>query len=94
MILQPSHERPSSCHFQWSLDHIDVEELVKKIEKHGNQVQSLKSSNAANDAIEKAVADLLALKAQFKVKTGQDLPAGGRLKKKEKKKYEGKKKKE
>jgi len=68
-----------------------VEELVKKIEE---QVRSLKSSNAANNAIEKAVADLLALKAQFKVKTGQGLSAGGRLEKEEKKKNERKKKKE
>jgi bifunctional glutamyl/prolyl-tRNA synthetase len=72
----------------------DVEDLVKKIEEQSNQVRSLKSSNAANDAIEKAIADLLALKAQFKEKTGQDLPAGGRLKKEEKKKDEGKEKKE
>ena len=77
----------------------DVEELVKKIEEQGSQVRSLKSSNAAKDAIDKAVADLLALKAQYKEKTGQDLPAGGRPKKEEKKKEEkkkdeGKKKKE
>ena len=58
----------------------DVEELVKKIEEQGSQVRSLKSSNAAKDAIDKAVADLLALKAQYKEKTGQDLPAGGRPK--------------
>ena len=56
----------------------DVEELIKKIEEQRSQVRSLKSSNAAEDTI---VAYLLSLRAQYKEKTGQDLPAGGRLKK-------------
>ncbi|KAL4237700.1 hypothetical protein ACF0H5_002415 [Mactra antiquata] len=59
--------------------------LKAKIDEQGAKVRDLKTSKASEDAVNKEVQTLLALKAQYKDLTGEDLAGGGRKDKKGKK---------
>ncbi|XP_078001176.1 bifunctional glutamate/proline--tRNA ligase-like [Glandiceps talaboti] len=72
----------------------EVAEIITKITAQGDKVRTLKSSKAPKDEVDGEVKTLLALKAEYKEKTGSDykLPGGGGKDKKEKKEKEKKSK--
>nr|XP_022332735.1 bifunctional glutamate/proline--tRNA ligase-like [Crassostrea virginica] len=69
----------------------EAENLKKKIDEQGEKVRQLKTSKAPENEVKKEVDTLLALKAQYKDLTGEDLAGGGRKDKKDKKKEKEKK---
>ncbi|XP_068687645.1 bifunctional glutamate/proline--tRNA ligase-like [Montipora foliosa] len=69
----------------------EVERLKGEVTAQGNKVRNLKSSGAAKEEVDAAVAELLKLKADYKNLTGEDFAASGSKGKKEKKKDAGNK---
>ncbi|CAH3119198.1 unnamed protein product [Porites lobata] len=68
-----------------------VEKLKAEITAQGDKVRGLKTSGAAKEEIDAAVAELLKLKADYRTLTGEDLAGGGSKGKKDKKKEAGNK---
>lgn len=62
-----------------------VEKLKGEITVQGDKVRTLKTSGAAKEDVDAAVAELLRLKAEYKNLTGEDLAGGGKGKKDKKK---------
>lgn len=59
----------------------DPEALRQEVEAQGSRVRELKTSGAEKAEVDKAVGILLALKAQYRELTGEELPGGGAKKK-------------